>query len=63
MNINTHSAGHTGGTHTPAWWERGGPPGEICVWHTPWVVPLRALQHALNVEKKLLTWVFATCFR
>lgn len=52
MNINTHSAGHTGGTHTPAWWERGGSPGEIWVWHTPWVVPLRALQHALNAEKK-----------
>lgn len=51
MNINTHSVRHNGGTHTPAWWERGGSPGEIWVWHTPGVLLLRALQQALNAEK------------
>lgn len=51
MNINTHSAGHTGGTHAPTWWERGGSPGRIWAWRAPEVVTLRALRQALNVEK------------
>lgn len=51
MNINTHSVGHTEGTHTPTWWERDASPSGIWVWHIPEVVPLCALRHALNVEK------------